>query len=60
MNWWSTQRNASRRGEVLRERAEGDQLYHTELPDLPVPPEALLALLGIKEVDEGYGTSDFD
>ena len=44
----------------LRERAEGDQLYHTELPDLPVPPEALLALLGIKEVLEGYETSDFD
>ena len=44
----------------LRERAEGDQLYQTELPDLPVPPEALLALLGIKEVVEGYETSDFD
>jgi hypothetical protein len=32
----------------LRERAENDQLYKTDLPDLDLPPETLLALLGFK------------
>ena len=44
----------------LRERAEGDQLYHTELPEVPVPPEVLLALLGIKESGQDYEAPDLD
>ena len=32
----------------LRERAENEQLYKTDLPDADVPPEVLMALLGIK------------
>jgi hypothetical protein len=51
----------------LRERAENEQLYNAELPDVDIPPEVLKALLGIKgqgnevsedpdvyEVDGGY------
>lgn len=38
----------------LRERAENEQLYKTDLPDLDVPPEVLIALLGIKELQEPY------
>ncbi len=39
----------------LRERAENAQLYKTDLPAADVPPEMLIALLGIKgnEVSEG-------
>ena len=33
----------------LRERAENEQLYKTDLPEADVPPEVLIALLGIKE-----------
>jgi hypothetical protein len=38
----------------LRERAENEQLYRTELPGANLPPEVLMALLGIKghEVSE--------
>jgi hypothetical protein len=32
----------------LRERAEQDQLYQTEMPEIDLPPEILSALLGIK------------
>ena len=39
----------------LRERAENEQLYKTDLPDADIPPEVLLALLGIKELDSDYG-----
>jgi hypothetical protein len=39
----------------LRERAENEQLYKTDLPDADIPPEVLIALLGIRELDEGYG-----
>ncbi|HEX5808011.1 MAG TPA: hypothetical protein VFY25_05050 [Anaerolineales bacterium] len=39
----------------LRERAENHQLYKTDLPDVDIPPEVLMALLGIKELDGGYG-----
>ena len=42
----------------LRERAENSQLYMTELPEADIPPEVLIALLGIKEGNESYG--DFD
>jgi hypothetical protein len=38
----------------LRERAENEQLYKTDLPESDVPPEVLAALLGIKEVQEPY------
>ena len=36
----------------LRERAENEQLYKTDLPEADIPPEVLIALLGIKEVQE--------
>lgn len=38
----------------LRERAENDQLYKTDLPEMDLPPEVLLALLGIKELSGDY------
>jgi hypothetical protein len=33
----------------LRERAEHEQLYKVDLPEADIPPEVLMALLGIKE-----------
>jgi hypothetical protein len=39
----------------LRERAENEQLYKTDLPDVDIPPDVLIALLGIKELEEPYG-----
>jgi hypothetical protein len=42
----------------LRERAENEQLYKVDLPEADVPPEVLMALLGIKETQEGYEVSD--
>ena len=41
----------------LRERAEQDQLYKTELPTLDLPPEILIALLGIKDIQATFGKS---
>jgi hypothetical protein len=38
----------------LRERAERSQLYKTDLPDVELPPEVLIALLGIKEAQSTY------
>lgn len=38
----------------LRERAENSQLYKTDLPEADIPPEVLIALLGIKEVQEPF------
>lgn len=38
----------------LRERAENSQLYKTDLPEADIPPEVLIALLGIKELQEPY------
>ena len=38
----------------LRERAENEQLYKANLPDADIPPEVLIALLGIKEVQGDY------
>jgi hypothetical protein len=38
----------------LRERAGTSQLYKTDLPEADIPPEVLIALLGIKEMQEGY------
>ncbi len=42
----------------LRERAENGQLYKTDLPEADIPPEVLIALLGIKEMEEEYLTGD--
>jgi len=42
----------------LRERAENDQAYAAELPDVDVPPEVLMALLGIREVQNVYKVPD--
>lgn len=35
----------------LRERAENAALYHTDLPPADLPPDVILALLGIKDLD---------
>jgi hypothetical protein len=40
----------------LRERAENDQLYKTDLPEADIPPEVLIALLGIKDLQADYGS----
>lgn len=44
----------------LRERAENEQLYKVDLPEADLPPEVLMALLGIKvsKVSEVYDVSD--
>jgi hypothetical protein len=44
----------------LRERAEHDQLYKVDLPDVDIPPEVLMALLGIKEADGPYDPASVD
>jgi hypothetical protein len=38
----------------LRERAENEQLYKVDLPEADIPPEVLMALLGIKDLAGGY------
>ena len=42
----------------LRERAENEQLYKVDLPEADIPPEVLMALLGIKEVQEPYDAQE--
>jgi hypothetical protein len=42
----------------LRERAENEQLYKTDLPDVDIPEEVLQALLGIKESKAPYGPQE--
>ena len=42
----------------LRERAENAQLYKTGLPEADLPPDLLLALLGIKEPAAAYGDDE--
>jgi len=49
----------------LRERAENEQVYKTDLPEADIPPEVLIALLGIQEVQLPYDAkeqenADFD
>ena len=44
----------------LRERAESEQLYKTDLPAADIPPEVLIALLGIKDLHADYQTGDAD
>lgn len=46
----------------LRERAEQGQTYKTDLPEADIPPDVLMALLGIKELQTEYnegGQQDF-
>jgi hypothetical protein len=38
----------------LRERASSSQAYQADLPEVDVPPEVLMALLGIRELGETY------
>ncbi|HEY3313236.1 MAG TPA: hypothetical protein VGK00_16470 [Anaerolineales bacterium] len=38
----------------LRERAEQEQAYKTDLPEIDLSPEILIALLGIKDIQGGY------
>ena len=38
----------------LRERAENAQLYKLDLPDADIPPEVLIAFLGIKDMQGDY------
>jgi len=42
----------------LRERAGHEQLYKTDLPEVDIPPDVLIALLGIKEVPEPYDSKE--
>ena len=42
----------------LRERAENEQLYKVDMPDADIPPEVLMALLGIKELQAPYSAKD--
>ena len=44
----------------LRERAENEQLYKTDLPEADIPPDVLMALLGIKEVEGTYEPKEPD
>lgn len=44
----------------LRERALNSQLYKTGLPEADLPPEVLIALLGIKDESAPYSVSDLD
>jgi hypothetical protein len=41
----------------LRERAENQQLYKTDLPEVDIPPDMLIALLGIKEERNLYDSN---
>ena len=38
----------------LRERAETEQLYKADLPETDIPPEILMAVLGIKDLQTDY------
>jgi hypothetical protein len=38
----------------LRERAENSQLYKTDLPEADIPPDVLIALLGIRDLQTDY------
>ena len=42
----------------LRERAENSQLYKIDLPEADIPPEVLIALLGVKEMQEPYDAKE--
>ena len=42
----------------LRERAENEQLYKVDLPETDIPPDVLIALLGIKDMEASYNAKD--
>jgi hypothetical protein len=42
----------------LRERAANEQAYKADLPEADIPPEVLVALLGIKEVQSSYDAKE--
>ena len=42
----------------LRERAENEQEYKADLPEPDIPPELLMTLLGIKEVQSSYDAKE--
>jgi hypothetical protein len=42
----------------LRERAQNEQLYKADLPEADIPPEVLVALLGIKDFQQPYEVPD--
>ena len=42
----------------LRERATQEQTYQADLPEVYIAPEALMALLGIKEVQASYDAKE--
>ena len=42
----------------LRERAENAQLYNADLPDVDMPPDVLIALLGIKDLQWKYNAKE--
>jgi hypothetical protein len=42
----------------LRERASQEQTYKADLPEADIPPEVLMALLGINELPDVYEVSD--
>lgn len=42
----------------LRERAENEQLYKVDLPEADIPPDVLMALLGIKDLQADYNTGN--
>ena len=42
----------------LRERAENEQLYKVNLPEADIPPDVLIALLGIKDMEASYDAKD--
>src|SRR5512143_2489967 len=42
----------------LRERAENEQLYKKDLPEVDIPLDVLMALLGIKDIEATYEIKD--
>jgi hypothetical protein len=42
----------------LRERAEDEQQYKVDLPEVDLPPEVLIALLGISEMQTPYAAKE--
>jgi hypothetical protein len=42
----------------LRERAENEQIYKTDLPEADIPAEVLMELLGIKDFQGQYSPSE--
>ena len=44
----------------LRERAENEQLYKVDLPEVDIPPEVLMVLLGFKGHDVSEGSDVYE